>query len=47
MTRIKTLADLTKLKEDLRKENDLINNPENTESLIQIRQIVFGGINYL
>ena len=37
MTKIKTLADLTKLKENLRLENDRISNPELPESSIQIR----------
>ena len=37
MTKIKTLADLTKLKDDLRKENDLFNKPDHPESSIQIR----------
>ena len=37
MTKIKTLVDLTKLKDDLRLENDQISNPDHPESSIQIR----------
>jgi NADP-reducing hydrogenase subunit HndB len=37
MTKIKTLADLKKIKEDLFSKNELINNPDHPESSIQIR----------
>ena len=37
MTKIKSLTDLEKMRDEMLSKNDLINNPDNPESLIQIK----------